>query len=285
MISEWFASGARQTVQLPGGRSHDIFVRLAGPADGRWVTTLHGFPTCSYDFAPLVEPLTAAGHRLLLFDFLGFGDSDKPKARYSYADQVAITRSLWELYGIERTSIVAHDYGVTVAQELLASDAERLTRVTFMNGGLYPHLHRPVPIQRALRAPVVGALVSRLSNERAFARSMRSIFSAEHPPTDDELHQLWLGVANRDGHRNYHRLIRYIDERRENAERWTAALERTDRELQFVWGEADPVSGEHMLAEVRRRVPDARVESRPAIGHYPHLEDTAWVAGALRDFL
>ena len=40
-----------------------------------------------------------------------------------------------------------------------------------MNGGLYSHLHRPIAIQRALKAPVVGAIVARLSNERAFART------------------------------------------------------------------------------------------------------------------
>jgi pimeloyl-ACP methyl ester carboxylesterase len=285
VIAQWFEAGARETVRLPDGRSYEIFVRIAGPDDGRWLTMLHGFPTCSYDFAALVEPLTTAGHRLLLFDFLGFGDSDKPKAPYRYADQVAVTTALWDRYGVERTGVVAHDYGVSVAQELLAADGEGVTRVAFMNGGLYPQLHRPVAIQRALKAPVVGALVARLSNERAFARNMRTIFSDAHQPSDDDLHQLWLGVARRDGHRNYHRLIKYMDERRENAGRWSAALERTDRPLQFVWGEADPISGDHMLDEVRRRLPAARVDSRADIGHYPQLEDPAWVADSLRDFL
>ena len=114
---------------------------------------------------------------------------------------------------------------------------------------------------------------------------MKSIFSDDHQPADDELHELWLGVARRGGNLNYHRLIKYIDERRENADRWSAALERTDRPLQFAWGDADPISGAHMLAEVRRRLPRARIESRADIGHYPQLEDPAWVAGNLRDFL
>ena len=180
---------------------------------------------------------------------------------------------------------MAHDYGVSVAQELLASQGQKLTRVAFMNGGLYSHAHRPLPIQRALRAPVVGPLISRLSNEKAFARNMKSIFSEEHQPSDDELHELWLGIARRQGNRNYHRLIKYTDERRENAERWANALERTDRPLQFVWGDADPISGEHMLAEVRRRLPRARIESRADIGHYPQLEDPGWVATNLVEFL
>jgi pimeloyl-ACP methyl ester carboxylesterase len=285
VIDQWFSGGAREAVRLPDGRTREVFVRVEGPEDGRWVTMLHGFPTCSYDFAPIVEPLTQAGHRLLLFDFLGFGDSDKPREPYRYADQVALTSSLWDSHGIEKTALVAHDYGVSVAQELLASHGDRLTRVAFMNGGLYSHMHRPLPIQRALKAPVVGALIARLSNEKAFARNMRGIFGDAHQPSDAELHELWLGIARRDGNRNYHRLIKYIDERRENADRWAAALERTDSPLLFVWGDADPISGAHMLAEVRRRLPRARTESRADVGHYPQLEDPDWVARNLVDFL
>jgi pimeloyl-ACP methyl ester carboxylesterase len=285
VIAEWFDGGRREPVRLPGGQTRNVFVRVEGPDDGRWLTLLHGFPTCSYDFEPLVEPLTAAGHRLLLFDFLGFGDSDKPRERYSYADQVAIVNTLWDRLEIARTNVVAHDYGVSVAQELLASHEQRLGRVAFLNGGLYSALHRPIAIQRALRTPVVGRIVSRLANERAFARSINGILDPGHQLSDADLHQHWLGIARRDGQRNYHRLIRYIDERRQNADRWGAALERTDRPLLFVWGDADPISGEHMVAEVRRRVPRARVESRADIGHYPQLEDPAWVAGALREFL
>ena len=285
MIATWFEGGERVPVRLTDGTTREVFVRIEGPADGRWLTLLHGFPTCSYDFAPLVDPLTTAGHRLLMLDFLGFGDSDKPKTTYRYADQVRITTELWDRYDIDRTGLVVHDYAVSVGQALLASHGPRITRAAFMNGGLYAHLHRPIAIQRALMAPVVGAVVARLSNERAFARNMRGIFSDDHQPSDEELHQHWLGIARRDGHRNYHRLIRYIDERRENAGAWAAALERTDTPLLFVWGDADPISGAHMIDEVRRRVPRARVESRPDIGHYPHLEDPGWVATALTEFL
>ena len=171
MIEQWFDGGAREPVRLPDGRTRQVFTRIEGPADGRWLTLLHGFPTCSYDWAPIAGSLTEAGHRLLLFDFLGFGDSDKPRERYSYADQVAITTALWDRHGIDTTNVVAHDYGVSVGQELLAAHGDRLGRVAFLNGGLYAHLHRPIAIQKALRTPGVGRLVSRLANERAWLSS------------------------------------------------------------------------------------------------------------------
>jgi pimeloyl-ACP methyl ester carboxylesterase len=279
-IGDWFMGGRRRRV----GSFH-VFVRLAGPEDGDWVTLLHGYPTCSYDWAPVVPALAAAGRRLLLFDFIGFGDSDKPRWGTNYLEQVALVRQLWGQLGVERTAVVAHDYGVSVGQELLAARDPRVDRMAFLNGGLYAGLHRPQPVQTLLRTPLVGGVVGRLMNERAFRASMRRVFSAGHQPSDAELHEHWIGIRRRDGHRLQHELIRYIDERRLHADRWGPALERTDRPLLFVWGDADPVSGAHMIAEVRRRVPRARVESRADIGHYPQLEDPAWVATTLTGFV
>ena len=53
---------------------------------------------------------------------------------------------------------------------------------------------------------------------------------------------IWQSFNLHDGQRNAHLLIRYIEDRRENAERWTAVLEQTDVALSFVWGMLDPVS-------------------------------------------
>jgi pimeloyl-ACP methyl ester carboxylesterase len=279
-IGAWFMGGQRRRV----GSFH-VFTRVEGPEDGPWVTFLHGYPTCSYDWAPIVPALVDVGHRLLLFDFIGFGDSDKPRWGTNYLEQVALVRQLWGQLEIQSTAVVAHDYGVSVAQELLAARDERVDRVAFLNGGLYPHLHRPQPIQTALQKPIVGPLLGRLMNEKRFGAGLSRVFSPDHQPTDEELYEHWLGVRRRDGHRIQDRLIGYIAERRLHADRWGPALERTDKPLLFVWGDADPVSGAHMLDEVRRRVPSARIESRADIGHYPQLEDPDWVAGHLRDFL
>ena len=279
-IGAWFMGGTRRRVG-----AYDVFTRIEGPDDGPWVTLLHGYPTCSYDWAPIVPALTAAGHRLLLFDFIGFGDSDKPRWGTNYLEQVALVRQLWGHFEVDRTAVVAHDYGVSVAQELLASRDERVARVAFLNGGLYPHLHRPQPIQTALQKPIVGSLIGRLMNEQRFGAGLRRVFAPGHEPTDAELHEHWLGVRRRDGHRIQHELIRYIAERRLHGDRWGPALTDTEVPLLFVWGEADPVSGAHMLDEVRSRVPQARIDSRADLGHYPQLEDPAWVAGCLREFL
>ncbi len=100
-------------------------------------------PSSSHDWAAVAEAL-AAEHTLLAADFLGFGASAKPTDHtYSLHEQADLIEALWEREQISATSLVAHDYGVSVAQELLARKGEgtlkvELERVHFLNGGLYP---------------------------------------------------------------------------------------------------------------------------------------------------
>ena len=76
-------------------------VRVAGP----WLTLLHGFPTSSWDWAP-VAPALAARYRLLALDFLGFGASAKPRRhRYRIAEQADLVEALWRHHGVTSTAL------------------------------------------------------------------------------------------------------------------------------------------------------------------------------------
>src|SRR5207237_5539023 len=146
----WLASGERVQIELGSG-AWDIFVRTAG--SGPWLTLLHGFPTSSWDWAPVARILEPS-FRVLAFDFLGFGNSDKPRRHeYTIGEQADLTEALWQRLGIDETGLVGHDYGATVAQELLArlvegTPAARFRGVVFLNAGLYVELARPLLIQR-----------------------------------------------------------------------------------------------------------------------------------------
>src|SRR3954463_9515982 len=56
---------------------HQIFVREREGTAGRPpVVFLHGYPSSSYDWRHAFDQLD--GHRLVVFDFLGYGLSDNP---------------------------------------------------------------------------------------------------------------------------------------------------------------------------------------------------------------
>jgi len=236
---------------------------------------IHGFPTASWDFAKL-WPALAAEFRVLAADMLGFGFSSKPRRhRYSIDEQANIFETLLARRRIDRYHILAHDYGDTVAQELLARDNTRSTRtidtVCFLNGGLFPETHRPRLIQKLLRGRL-GPLVSRLVNRRSFDRSMTALFGPAHPPATRELDAFWTLVTAEGGHRLAHKLIHYMAERISHRQRWIDALCEAQCPLALINGSADPVSGAHMVGRYRELVGTGYIAELPGIGHYPQVE-------------
>jgi pimeloyl-ACP methyl ester carboxylesterase len=279
--TEWFSGGERVRIDLRSG-AFRIFCRVTG--SGPWLTFLHGFPTSSWDWAK-VAPLLEPRFRLLCFDFLGFGDSEKPrKHRYSILEQGDVTEAVWRHFGVAETGVVAHDYGATVALELVSRELEqarstRISRLVLLNSALYERLAKPLLVQRLLGKPILGPLVAHAMTERAFARSFSSVFSSRHEIVDSELREHWQVVQRRGSSVPIApRLVGYIAERKLHASRWEGALERGDPQTTLLWGMADPRSGPHIAEHVRRRVPAARIRPLPGVGHYPQLEVPELVA-------
>ena len=258
-----------------------------GTAGGPAVTYLHGYPSASVDLAPVAERL-AATHRLLAIDLPGFGASAKPSDhRYTIHAAADAVEALWAARGVERTLLAAHDYGVSVAQELLARRAEgrsavALTGVVWMNGGLYPDLHRPTVGQQILLDPEQGPALAAAMTQALFTDGLRGTWGSLVPFDEPAVAAIWASMDERGGVRNMHQLLHYIADRREHEGRWRTALESCDLPMAFVWGDADPVSGAHMIARVEERVPDAQVVRFADAGHWPPLEVPDAVADAIR---
>lgn len=280
-LAEWQGGGERI-----GVAGHSIFVRQDGPDTGTPVTLLHGFPTSSHDWADVMPYLLDAGHRVTTLDFLGFGASDKPRPHnYSLMEQASIVEAVWVALGIGATALVAHDYGVSVGEELLARDSDRITSMTWLNGGIYPDLHRPTAGQQALAGPDGDALAAML-DEPLFSGAIREILG--RAVSEETMHELWLAASSDDGVLVAPALLGYMAERRANAERWVAALEGYGGPTTFIWGPADPVSGGHVAERIAQRLPNATLhvlDEEPAVGHYPQVEAPELVGPLLVDAL
>ncbi|UTI62784.1 alpha/beta hydrolase [Paraconexibacter antarcticus] len=279
-IEAWWSAGERVLVELRGVE-RAIFARRLG--EGHPMTLLHGFPSCSYDWAGIAGRL-AERHSLLLPDLLGFGASEKPvEHEYSIDEQADLVEALWLREGVTATTLVAHDYSVTVVQELLArqaagTSAVELTAVHLLNGGLYPRLHRPEPVQTALLDPVQGPAISAGMTAEAMAAALRPTFAPgfDHAEADADI---WHAAAR--GGVVLHKLIRYMVDRREHERRWVDALETTAVPLSFVWGQLDPISGRHIGEEIRERIPSAPFAALEDVGHWPQLEAPERVVAAV----
>lgn len=262
-----------------------IFVRRSG--QGPVLLLLHGFPTSSWDWAEL-WPALVDRHCVIAFDFLGFGRSDKPRdGDYRLAHQADIAEAVLAHFDVARYALIAHDYGDTVAQELLARQAEgharaELRAAVLLNGGLFPETHRPLLLQRLLLGPF-GPLVARLSSYSRFAESLRRI--CVRPWAEEDLREHWQLLVRAGGKRILHKLIRYMDERQRCRARWVGALQDTRLPVRVIDGLDDPISGAHMLARYYQLVPNADAIGLAGVGHYPQVEAPDDVLAAIGDFL
>lgn len=257
-------------------RGHRMFCRVEGT--GEPLLVVHGFPTASWDYEK-VWPALVRRFRCLVVDMLGYGFSAKPPhAAYTIARQADLQEALLARESIGSYRLLAHDYGVTVAQELLARGAP-IRAVCLLNGGMFPEVHRPVLTQKLLASPL-GPLIARLSSYRTFARTMRRIWGTT-PPEEQELLAMWHLVREGDGPRVMPKLIGYIAERVRHRERWVGALVEAKVPVRFVCGAADPISGAHMAVRYRALVPHPDVVELAGVGHYPQVEAPEAVAAAI----
>lgn len=258
-----------------------------GPVDGRPLTFLHGYPSSSHDVAAVRERL-GEGWRVLALDFPGFGASAKPAGhRYSIHACADAVGAMWAAAGVQHTLVLAHDYGVSPAQELLARRAEgalgvEVDGVVWTNGGVYPDLHRPTAGQAALLDPEGGPALAASLDLDLFLAGVEVTWGTRSPMDRALVGEIYASMADDDGVARMHELLHYVADRRQHADRWRAALEHADLPMAFVWGDLDPVSGAHMAERIEQRVDGAEITRLADVGHWPPLEAPDEVAAAIR---
>lgn len=110
-----------------------------GPPDADPVLLLHGEPSWSFLYRRMIPVLTAAGHRVICPDLVGFGRSDKPASieDHSYARHVEWMRALaFDVLDLSRATLVGQDWGGLIGLRLAAEHPDRFARIVVANTGL-----------------------------------------------------------------------------------------------------------------------------------------------------
>lgn len=257
-------------------------------SDRETLLLIHGFPTASYDWWKIWGPLSQS-FSLLAPDMLGFGYSAKPQSfPYSIMKQADLIIDLLKMKGISQFHILAHDYGDTVAQEIIARANEsgniEIKSVCLLNGGIFPEAHHPLMIQKLLMSPI-GFIMSRLLNQKKFQKSFSKIFGEKTQLDKHELAIYWELVSKENGHHIAHKIIRYMRERVIHRERWVGALKDYPNRLGLINGPDDPISGSVMVQRYTEIISKDNVWLLNGIGHYPQVESPIQLLEAYREFL
>jgi pimeloyl-ACP methyl ester carboxylesterase len=279
-VQRWREEGA---IEENHGRK--LFVRRRGGGDGVLLLFLHGFPSSSYDWRPLLE-LRPPGEATLCFDLLGFGLSEKPRDHeYTLAWQADAAEELMRRSGAERVFVIGHDMGTSVATELMARDLRgelgtNMAGALLFNGSMLLHLAKPTLGQNLLRSRL-GPVFARLTSERSFRAQFSRIFSPQHPLSAEEAADQWSLLTHNGGQRIAHLTINYMAERERFTERWHGAIRDWPGPLTLAWGMHDPVARTAVLDGLRELRPGVETIELPDAAHYPQIEQPELISAAL----
>jgi len=248
---------------------------------------LHGYPSSSYDYHAVLS-IFSKKFRVIIHDHLGFGFSDKPlNYSYSLVDQTKVILQFWEQLGLKNGHILAHDYGTSIATEMLARVIEgfkniEFESVTISNGSVHIELAQLRTIQKLLKSPVVGPLIARLSTKKLFTHNMRNLWYDKQKINNAELDVLWELLTMNNGKNVLSQITRYIDERYKNWDRWIGAWSSTRIPTHILWAKNDPVAVSAIAKALFNDNSNARLTMLDNLGHYPMLEDPErWANGAM----
>jgi len=100
-------------------RGFEIWYREAGPAGGIPLVCLHGGPGSTHHYFQPLEQLAEQGRRLVVYDQLGCGSSDRPDAPDLWTVDLFVDelRSVREALGLDRVHLLGTSWGSMLAIE------------------------------------------------------------------------------------------------------------------------------------------------------------------------
>ena len=295
-------------VEIPGPWTHRyvaangarFHVTEAGPAEGRPVLLLHGFPEFWWAWRHQLPVLAAAGHRVVAMDLRGYGGSDKTPVGYDPVTLAQDVSGVVKALGARAAVVVGHGWGGYVAWAAAARHPREVSALCAVSA---PH---PLDLLGALRngpsGPALRHLLAmqvpmlperRLANPSSgfLPRHLDSWSAPASPFPDPEAVATYQQAISRwpASHcaLEYHRwLVR--SRLRADGRRFSASMRAPlAQPVCRVHGAEDrAVPAEP--AGSRRHLRGALTEHRmPGVGHFPHEEDPpaftslllAWLAG------
>jgi pimeloyl-ACP methyl ester carboxylesterase len=276
-----------RTVKVDG---LSIFYRESGPKDAPAILLLHGLPSSSRMYEPLLSRLADRYH-LVAPDYPGFGHSDWPdRAQFAYTfDRLAeIVNHFTEAIGLPRYTLYMQDYGGPVGFRMALSHPERISALIVQNA--VAHNEGLGAIWKARRA----FWADRASNEKTLRTNLLSLATtrARHVGEDPNVERydpdLWTdeyAFLNQPGQAEIQSDLFY--DYRTNVDsypKWQAWLREKQPRLLVVWGKFDPSFAPSEPEAYRRDVPNAQVHVLEA-GHFALDTAADEIAELLRGFL
>ena len=269
------AARGGKIVRLEDG---DLFYKDEGDRGDPVVVLLHGF-ACSQRWWDQVAPdLVARGLRVIRFDLLGHGNSEKPRDGYAPDDQARLVAQALRKLRVKRATIVGHSMGGTVASALVEQNRRLVRRIAVL-GSAPAEGFAELPLTGRLATwPVVGELTRRFAPDPLIKAGLDSAFADDVDVPDefvDDVDKMTFSAYDK----SRAEADEFVEDK-PNSKRVAEA----DVPLLVIFGTEDEIVDPEAADRWKRDVPRARVVKMPDVGHSPHWENPREVVELLLDF-
>lgn len=168
--------GEDEFAEIDGYRLHYVEAGKGPP-----VLLISGSFSTYRAWNPLL-PILAKEYRVLALDYLGTGDSDKPRSgfRYSIGEQADVTAKLIRFLRLGRAHLVGASYGGAIVFNLAARHPEVCAKIVSIEGGILRSKALPsAPLEKWLGYPVLGDLAIALIRTGWFNRLAMQVIAGD----------------------------------------------------------------------------------------------------------
>lgn len=268
----------------------NIHVREYGVGSARpSLVMMHGFPDSMHLYDRLV-PMLAADRHIITFDFLGWGDSDKPvNHRYDVASQRRDLDAVVAYFGLERVVPVVHDASGQPGIDWALDNPERAAGLVLLNTyyGPTPTLKAPEAIAR-FSTPGIGRELSVWAT-RHFDALWLSGYQEQLARfiSNKELReplQTLLGHQSLQIRPAFYGLNRVLRDELERRRGKAAQLRGFQAPVRIIFGQDDPYLNVGVASDFDRLFPNSELFLVKDAGHFVQIDQPGQVAGLLRNF-
>lgn len=246
-------------LQVEGAR-----VRYVDTGKGPAVTLIHGFAS-ALDTWNGVIPLLEKSHRVIALDLKGFGWTDRPPGDYSPRAQASLVWALLDARGVDKTAIVAHSWGSSVALAAVMLHPERVTRIALYDAWVY---EEQLPTMFAwAREEAVGEILFSLFYKERPDEKLTGAFYDKTIVTEKFAEEVERAM-DRPG--TVAAALAAV--RGQNYERMQQHYRAIKQPVLLLWGREDTVTTLEMGERLSRDLPNSSMIVYPRCGHLPMIE-------------
>lgn len=258
-----------------------------GPRAAETVLLVHGTPSWSFEYRHVI-PILARSRRVVAIDHLGFGLSERPRD-FSYTPEAhgEVLRGAIEQLGLERFSLVVHDYGGPIALPLAVEAPERIRSLVVLNSWMWS-FEGDAQFERG--AKLMGSRVGRFLYRwlNASLRLLMPFAYADRRRLTPPIHRQYLAPfsARDERERVLWTLARaLLGSSASFARLWEQRARLATIPSLIVWGLGDRALPPPLLERFRQALPHAGVRALENVGHWPQEEAPERVGSLLDQFL